>query len=489
MYHPVGGSAYEYLELFNTGSIAVDLGGFSFEGIDFVFAPRTVLGAGGRLVLANNANPSLWSARYPGVAAAGHYGGQLDNAGERLALLDASGKTVFSTAYSPAFGWPAAADGFGCSLELLDPDSDAGDPAAWQASVTGGTPGQPPEPADPSVVVLSEIMAWSHIAIRDTSATPDWVELHNAGDSPVDLEGWSLSDIRHAFVLPATILEPGAFLVVWCDEVPNAAPGLHAGFALDKAGGDVFLSGADGKRVDAAGYGPQVADYSIARDGAAWRLARPTPGSNNIAAVTAPASQLSINEWLASPGDAGWIELFNRADDAPAAVRGVSLETAAGIFPIRSLSFIPPRGWLRLAADQNPGPDHLDLHLPGAGGTVSLYDENGALIDQVACGPQAEGVSQGRLPDGAPFITRFPQPTPGSGNVIVLAPKLGWKEANAGGITLTFAGQNGFVYALEKSTNLTQWTLLATQSATGETVTCRDAAPADATFYRVRWVP
>ena len=422
MPNPARSSAYEYLELFNTGATPAAVGGFSFEGVNFFFPPGAAIGAGERLVLANDGNPGLWSARYPGVTPAGYYSGSLDNAGERVALLDAFGKTVFSVAYSDGGGWPLPANGLGASLEMIDVNGDANDPANWLASATG-TPGQPPAVSPPGTVVLNEVMAWNLAAVIHDGATPDWIELFNAGPNPVDLAGWSLSDGGNPrqFVFPSISLPPGGFLVVWCDEVTNAASGLHAGFALNKDGGGAFLYDASSNRVDAVGFGPQVPDCSIGRIGAGWQLTSPTPGASNTASRTAAATNLVINEWMASspPGDENWIELYNRSGNLPVALRGVSLATAKELFQVRSLSFVPPHGWLQLAADKKPGPAHLDFKLPAEGGTNSLYDETGSLIDQVAYGPQVEGISQGRLPDGGAAIVDFIfSASPGAGNYI-----------------------------------------------------------------------
>ena len=425
MFNPVGGSLYEYLELLNTGGTPVALGGYSFEGVSFVFAPGTTLDPGARLVLANNGNPSLWAARYPGVSVGGYYDGSLDNAGERIALLNAAGETVCSVTYAPTNGWPAPANGLGYSLEMLDLNGDPNDPANWRASTAlNGTPGQPPSPLPAPSVALNEIMAWNLTAVTNADTTPAWLELINNGAGTVNLAGWSLGDATdpRKFVFPSTNLAGGDFLVVWCEAATNTMPGLHAGFTLNKNGGDLFLYDSATNRVDAVGFGPQVADYSLGRVAGDWQLTVPTPGALNLAATTPATTNLVLNEWLANspPGGDDWIELFNRATDAPVALRGIVLATTNATFPVRSLSFLSPRGWLQLFADKRPGPAHLDFKLPAEGGTNSLYDETGALIDQVVYGPQVEGVSEGRLPDGAATITNFVlSASPGASNYVV----------------------------------------------------------------------
>ncbi|MFH0792996.1 MAG: lamin tail domain-containing protein, partial [bacterium] len=63
-YHPAGDAAgEEFIELFNTGSQAVDLSGWFFsDGVDFVFPVETALGAGEYLVV--SPDPAATLARY-----------------------------------------------------------------------------------------------------------------------------------------------------------------------------------------------------------------------------------------------------------------------------------------------------------------------------------------------------------------------------------------------------------------------------------------
>jgi hypothetical protein len=424
-YNPPGGEAYEFLELQNLGGRALDLGGFSFEGIEFVFPWGTVLPPGGLVVLANNANPAAFAARYPGVPVFGYYRGNLSNGGERISLYDRNGTLVLAVQYDDEDGWPLAADGAGATLELRDLRGDFSAPASWRASARPyGTPGQPPAPLTPPAAVwISEIMADNGGSVEHAGGWPDWVELHNRSDAPVDLSGWSLTDDSNPrkFVLPAgVILPPQGFLVLWCDNRTNT-PGLHTGFALSRRGDHLFLYDASTNCVDAVSFGLQLTDYTISRIGTEWHLSRPTPGASNQPVALASATNLCINEWLANapPGGDDWIELFNRAPDAPVSLQGLYVSTSNALVQLRHLSFLAPGGFAQLQATTRVGPDALGFRLPAEGGFIALHTERAELVDRVVYGPQIEGVSQGRLPDGSANLASFPgTASPGASNYV-----------------------------------------------------------------------
>lgn len=415
MYRPVGGDAFEFIELQNIGPNTVDLTGCAFNGISFVFPDGSSLAPGALLVLASAADPAAFAARYPGVAVAGYFGGSLSNNGERIELLDRFGHTIISVDYSNSGGWPAAADGLGYSLEIIQPNGDPDDPANWRASSTlNGSPGLLNPPATTPAVQLNEIMADNAGAVTNGGTWPDWIELRNSGSSAVSLADWSLSNSGNPskFVFPPDTTLPGeGYLVVWCDS-DTKAPGLHSGFKLGRKGETIFLYDSATNRVDAVGFGLQVTDYTLGRIGAdnAWGLALPTPGSNNVAAVTASATNLVINEWLANsaPGSSDWLELFNRSSASPVPLSGLCFTTSNNVFQVRSLSFIPPGGFVQLFADAAPGPDHLDFTLAAAGDALALLDASGQPIDSVSFAAQPENVSQGRWPDGTANIVNFP---------------------------------------------------------------------------------
>lgn len=253
---------------------------------------------------------------------------------------------------------------------------------------------------------------------------PDWVELHNRGPGNVNLAGWSLTDSSQArkFVFPPnTILPLGGHLVVWCDSNTNA-PGLHAGFALSRNGETVSLFDTNTNRVDALTFGLQLADYSLGRVAGEWQLTLPTPGAANTAAPLAAATNLALNEWLAAPGPGGqdWLEVFNRSSSAPVALRGLYFSTGSAVFRYRALSFLAPRGYAQLHAEELPGADQLEFKLPATGGTIALHDTAGIEFERVNYGPQSTAVSEGRLPDGGVGIATFNgSVSPGASNYLL----------------------------------------------------------------------
>ncbi|MCI0743849.1 MAG: lamin tail domain-containing protein [Verrucomicrobia subdivision 3 bacterium] len=426
MYNPIGGDTYEYIELQNVGSTMMNIGNFSFDGVSYVFPPNTMLAPGATLVLGSDEAPANWNARYPGVTVFGRFGAALNNGGEKLAIRDPDGNVVYSVDYDDDNGWPALADGQGYSLQIIDVFGDPDDPANWRASdAPNGTPGTQVGTPPAGPVVINEIMADNLTAVPNGGTFPDWIELRNAGGSPVNISGWSLSDDGdpRKFVFPAnTTLAGNGHLVVWCDATTNTTPGLHTGFALGRNGESVFLYNANTVRVDSVTFGLQITDLTVGRISNSWRLTTPTPNAPNQAATLGSTTNLTINEWLADavPGGSDWVELYNRSGTTPVALDGIYLGNGNTIFQVTSLSFVPPGGFVQLFADEVPGPDHLDFKLTAAGGDIVLYDEAAAERERVSYTVQVQGVTEGRLPDGTPNIVAFPaSPSPAASNYLI----------------------------------------------------------------------
>lgn len=422
MYLPVGGETYQYLELKNFGPTTLDLTGWSISGISFAFPVGSTIAPGAVIVIASGVNPAAFTARYPGVNVAAWFSGKLAQTGERIAIKDALGRTVFAVNYSNTTGWPVPPTGY--SIEINDPAGDPDDPANWRLSAAiNGTPGTISSVPPLAGVRLNEVMALNSTTLTNGGTTPDWLEIVNTGTTAVNLAGWSLSNDGNPrkFVFPnPTSVAAGGYLLVFCDSQTNA-PGLHTRFVLSGHGEQLFLYDAQSHRVDAVSFGSQVPDLSLGRFGGAWQLTQPTPRGPNQLAEVGPSGYLVINEWLANSalGQSDWLEIFNPSG-LPAVLRGLYLGTSNEFFQITSLSFAPPGGYVQLFADEAPGPNHLDFKLPAEGNSIALYDFFGTEINRVNYGAQLDGVSEGRYPDGTASIVSFPgSPSPGTTNFVV----------------------------------------------------------------------
>ena len=158
MYHPGDPTAaeiaagfsdagdFEYIELTNFSStLNADLANVRFlQGIGFDFdnaLTGRLVAPGGRVLLVRNT--AAFQFRYgSGLPVAGEFSGSLDNTGERLQLVNASGAIISDFTFADAEPWPAQSDGQGHSLVLRQPSADPAMPENWRASVTiNGNPG------------------------------------------------------------------------------------------------------------------------------------------------------------------------------------------------------------------------------------------------------------------------------------------------------------------------------------------------------------
>ncbi len=149
-------------------------------------------------------------------------------------------------------------------------------------------------------IYINEFMASNSSTIADGVDYDDWVELYNAGTSPVDIGGMYLSDNLAEPTLsqvpttdPAsTTIPAGGFLLLWFDKEPLQGP-LHVNAKLGSGGEDVVLTAADGvTTIDSYTFGPQISDISEGRVGdgnPTWDFfAVPTPNATNDSPPGAP---------------------------------------------------------------------------------------------------------------------------------------------------------------------------------------------------------
>lgn len=167
MYHPGHNEAafepepinLEYIELYNTGTSTVDIGGWRLvDGVQFEMPVDTTIAADGYLVIA--ADETAFSAAYPSISnVVGGWTGKLSNKGEKITLVNTIGTEIDVVHYYDdgdwnrrilgpldhfhrGWQWSNAHDGAGYSLELICNSVSNEYGRNWQAGSTpGGTPG------------------------------------------------------------------------------------------------------------------------------------------------------------------------------------------------------------------------------------------------------------------------------------------------------------------------------------------------------------
>ncbi len=463
-YNPVETNT-SFIELFNNSTLTpFDLSGWRLEGVGLVFPDGIVLAPGAYGVVAKD-RTALLAAYGASIPVLAEFPGSLSNGGEHLRLvkpggLDGTNDLVVSDVrYDQSPPWSTNADGFGPSLQLIDPLRGSYRVANWATTATNSanrvTPGRANAvkatlAAFPSVWI-NEILPNNVGGPTDGAGEHDpYVEIYNSGTTIVSLASLYLTDNYTNLTqwhFPALTLAPGAFLVVWADGQPgqSTATEFHTGFRLNPTNGTVALA-----RLQGATAQPAVLDYVGYRQVPAGRsvgsipdgeprnrrsLYHPTLGAPNDPSF--PKVQVTFNEFLAAntatlvdpaTGKAeDWFELFNAGPD-PIDLTAYTVTddpTTPAKFTIPSGFVLPSGGFLLAWADKTTAANktdtdlHVSFKLSKTGGFVGLYGPDGLLVDSLNYGTQTTDVSQGRFPDGGDLpLATFAAPTPRGSNAL-----------------------------------------------------------------------
>jgi len=174
----------------------------------------------------------------------------------------------------------------------LPADSPTNNFLAWP------TPGSANSPATNFIVgatnvIISEFMAKNTFTLADEDGVySDWIEIHNAGNSTINLNNWSLTDNPAQLTkwrFPATNIAAGQFLVVWASDKNRRVPGapLHTNFKMSDEGEYLALVQPDGVTIAtefAPTFPPQLPDVSFGLPSVGMTnnyLAWATPGLSN----------------------------------------------------------------------------------------------------------------------------------------------------------------------------------------------------------------
>jgi len=392
----------EFIELKNIGTQTLNLNLVRFtNGVDFTFPPLEL--AAGQYVLVIK-DIEAFAARYGSdLNVAGEYSGSLNNAGERIELEDAAGRSILNFRYND--NWYDITDGMDFSLTIEDPTVT--DPNRWNgkslwrpSAVADGSPGRDDTGQLPALgeVVINELLAHSH------AGAPDWIELHNTTDAAINIGGWFLSDSSADFmkyeIAAGTTIEPFGYIVFY-EELHfgnTDDPGCRVPFALSENGETLYLhSGKDGELT---GYNNQEKFGASETDIALGRYQKSTSTYNFVAmSVNTPGGEnayprvgpVVISEIMYNPAsgnqDEEYIELLNIGETAITLAEYDNeqlvdvpwrLTDSDGIsfdFPLGTT--MAPGEHLLLVKNR----DAFDFRYTGAAGDVQICEWGGGRLD------------------------------------------------------------------------------------------------------------
>jgi len=233
------------------------------------------LPAGGYCVVVRNA--ASFALRYPSFSGliAGEFTGAINNAGERIELVDALGQVIHNFRFKD--GWYPITDGDDFSLNIIDPTNP--DPNSWEyaeywqpSSIAGGTPSDidTGHMASPGAIVINEVMTHTN------SYPNDWIELYNTTAGSINITGWFLSDDPDNFkkyeigvAAPVTILAHDYVVFTQDDDFGDAGdPGSHVQFAFSELGETAYLCSGSGGELE-GGFCTKE-DFKASEDGVSF---------------------------------------------------------------------------------------------------------------------------------------------------------------------------------------------------------------------------
>jgi hypothetical protein len=455
----------EFIELFNLSHTEpFELGGWRIDAVDHTFARGVVIPPRGRIVVAED-TPAYAATYGNAEVLAGDYAGNLADEGELVRLLAPTGDggeiVVDELAYAATPPWPAAANGQGASLQVIDLAQDNRLPGNWRA-------------VDPLANAT-----WRFVSITGTATNND--RTISAAEVRLMLESPGSMHVDRIALVTGTVAEAGLNRLTNGDfesafTAPWSAVGNHARStantmaassgiaslllnATDRSGGAShcvrqaalglvtsqtytlsywFLptTSVSGLTVEVSASDIRIA-HAVTPAPPAQALA--TPGvTNSTAAVLPTLPPIWINEVLpANPGPVvdnhgepePWIELWN-ADTGIVSLAGLHLarsHTALTEWALPPTLTMNPGEYRLIWADgetneTTPSALHAGFRLAPTSGVLvlsCLAGTNPIVLDALAYDSLAAGASVGATSPGDPLRRSvFPSPTPGANNAL-----------------------------------------------------------------------
>ena len=259
---------FEYIELTNVGANDVNLQGVKFtRGIQYTFNDGS-LSPGKSLIIVNDTEAFQMRYGDDGINVAGQYNGTLSNSGENIILSGQFENIIQEFKYDDS--WHPPTDGKGRSLVAVDYDAPLEDwslSQGWRSSkLSGGSPGYFETPLPP--IRISEIhfnpsepTENERLEGLNNNDAFEFIEFQNVGQSPIQLEGYRVSDAID-FRFDKHLLGPGEYVVVAADAKAFAVRygkdigGVFESGKLDDSGERIRLYSSEEELIHDFRYSP-----------------------------------------------------------------------------------------------------------------------------------------------------------------------------------------------------------------------------------------
>ncbi len=303
-------------------------------------------------------------------------------------------------------------------------------------------------------IVISEVVSSNGSSYEhEYYGSPDWIELHNESDHPINLFGWGITDnvknADKALTLPEIILPADGYLLLLATKMEktdtlawDGKSPICLGFSLKAAGEDLVLINANLQSVAELAVPALNRDISYARreNGTYGYCEAPTPGAANTTKITnvqpepktpeepkpmtgVEISEVSPRNTIQSCGGClkcDWVELHNTTNK-DISLDGFTLCDKPSDYDDANLSgVLPANGYLLVYCcekDCETAGQHVcvDFGISRYGETLYLFDPNGFELETLAVPEMPyKDVTYARRADGT--FGYCETPTPGEAN-------------------------------------------------------------------------
>ena len=234
-YNPdVKTDAVEFVELYNAGTNAVNLAGWTLRGgagLQYIF-PSTNIPPGGYVVVGQN--PAAVQTKYAVTRVLGPFNVSLASAlskyGDSLELRTLAGAVEDEVQYGVGFPWPTVGDPPGYSIELIHPALDNSLGGSWRSAIgPGGTHGPTPGRVN---------------SVFATNAPPQSRQVEHHPSQPVSGQAVTLTakvtdpDGVASVILQYQVVLPGSYIELTDAAYSSPANWITLAMADDGTGGD-----------------------------------------------------------------------------------------------------------------------------------------------------------------------------------------------------------------------------------------------------------